>query len=102
MSELYGYAAASATLAHLADANRRLAELMPRIRSANEAFSEAAQPLIEQPELDSNEKKLVALKLRAAERECEDVAQLTTCELENVAQLCGGSPPANAAATGKR
>lgn len=100
MPGLYGHAAASDTLARLREANRRLAELMSRFRSANEAFSDAARPLVEQPQPNSDEKKQIALKLRAAERECEEVAQLTTRELVIVDSLCGGSPPASVEVAG--
>ena len=100
MYSLYGYAAASDTLARLGEANRRLAELMTRVRSTNQAFADAARPLMERPELDSQGKRQVALNLRAAERECEDVAQLTARELVTVDSLCGGSPMAAVVAAG--
>ena len=98
MNSRYGYAAASDFLAHLEEANRRLADLMVRVRSANRAFAEAARPLAERPELSEQAKKEIARELRAAERECEDVAQLTTRELANLDSLCCAPPPGNVGA----
>ena len=87
------YAVASGTLADLREVNRRLTELMPKVRNANEAFSDAARPLKERPELDPNERREVARRLRAAEQEWEAVAPLTVRAFAAVESLCNHSPP---------
>ena len=68
--------ASSPTLIAIHQLNRRLAELMRRLGDATKAFSEAARPLQTLSELDDDQKAHIGRRLRAAEKELEDVTEL--------------------------
>jgi Na+-transporting NADH:ubiquinone oxidoreductase subunit NqrF len=84
----------SDTLASLQEAQNRLADLLPRLQSANHAFAEAARPLDKLSELDSNQKRQLALSIRAAKQEWEEVTQLIHQVLAKAALPSNHSPPA--------
>ena len=66
----------SPSLTALHELNRRLAELMPRLERANKEFADAARPLHTARELNEDQKTEIGGRLRAAERELQEVTNL--------------------------
>jgi hypothetical protein len=71
----------------LHEVNQRLADLMPRLARANQAFADAARPLNRLAEMDSAQKRALAEGIRAAEKEWEEVTQLVRQALAMAASL---------------
>src|SRR4051812_45598742 len=76
----------TSTITALHEPNRRLAELMPRLERPNEAFAEAASPLHARGIERGSEEREIGGRLRAAERELEEVTEL-------IKQVHAAAPP---------
>jgi hypothetical protein len=63
----------SEALGRLRDARARIDQLLLRLGQANKAFANAARPLDNLSELDSQQRQELAARIRAANQEWEEV-----------------------------
>ena len=78
-------------LKRLQEARERITLLLPRLEMANQRFADAARPLDNLAELDSEHRLRVAGSIRAANQEWEEVTRLIAVALSIVNDGDGSS-----------